>query len=404
MRRLLYLGFLLLTLQSALAISYTVQVAALSDEDAALALQQSLREEGYPAYLVSVPSESGTIFRLRVGAFADRAAAQTYAESMRGVGGTAPVPALAEGIPAALFPLEPTLMRRYPNAPEMMSLMVVPWGEGTALRTQGRFEDQPFAAEYRVLREGADAATFTAWRAAPQGNVQGTSQGARALRVHNVSLWPEEELSESELETYTEARLEEVARSLELTPEQVRPYIFQEPGRGAPYLILAEQFNLTPDLTSDSANAEVSNASSDGLVTGGSVTGGSIRNAARGERYRALGNPIERMPLGGPSLTWFDRAPPEGFPTDLSEPLFDLETRFAEGELSRESRTLSGDGWSASARGDYTQLSVGDRSWRAVVGYPLWAGGDYLLVYTDVPVLYKLVGPQRDEAPVEATQ
>ncbi len=402
MRRLLYLGFLLLTLQSALAISYTVQVAALSDEDAALALQQSLREEGYPAYLVSVPSESGTIFRLRVGAFADRAAAQTYAESMRGVGGTAPVPALAEGIPAALFPLEPTLMSRYPNAPEMTGLTVVPWGEGAALRTQGRFEDQPFIAEYRVLREGADVATFAAWRAAPQDD----AQGASVLRVHNLSLWPEEEMSEAERETYTEARLEEVARSLELTPEQVRPYLLQEPGRGAPFLVLAEQFDLASYLTSDSANADLPNASSDSSTAGGSATGGSAapQNSPRAERYRALGNPIERISPGGPSLTWFDRAPPEGFPTDLSEPLFDLGTRFTEGELTREPRTLTGDGWSASAQGDYTQLSVGNRDWRAVVGYPLWAGGDYLLVFADVPVLYKLVRPEQSEGATETTQ
>ena len=397
-RRLLRLGvFLLLTLQSALAISYTVQVAALSDEDAALALQQSLREEGYPAYLVSVPSESGTIFRLRVGAFADRAAAQTYAESMRGVGGTAPVPALAEGIPAALFPLEPTLMSRYPNAPEMMGLTVVPWGEGAALRTQGRFEDQPFIAEYRVLREGADVATFAAWRAAPQDD----AQGASVLRVHNLSLWPEEEMSEAERETYTEARLEEVARSLELTPEQVRPYLLQEPGRGAPFLVLAEQFDLTSDPTSNSANTDVPNASSGGSASGGSTA---PQNVSRAERYRALGNPIERMPQSGPSLTWFDRAPPEGFPTDLSEPLFDLGTRFTEGELTREPRTLTGDGWSASAQGDYTQLSVGNRDWRAVVGYPLWAGGDYLLVFADVPVLYKLVRPEQSEEATETTQ
>ncbi len=364
------------------AISYTVQVAALSDEDAALALQQSLRGEGYPAYLVSVPSESGTIFRLRVGAFADRAAAQTYAEAMGGVGGTAPVPALAEGIPAELFPLEPSLLERFDSAPEMVSLEVMPWGEGAALRTQGRFEDQPFIAEYRVLRPGADSVIFEAWRAAPQEGSGGT-----ALRTYNLSLWPGGEMSEAEREAYAEARLEEVARSLELTPEQVRPFTLFEPGRGAPYLVLAEQFGMAAE------RAAVLGTSA---VSGGAVSGGSTSDVAalRGERYRALGNPPERMPPGGPSLTWFNRAPPEGFPTDLPVPLFDLQTLFSEGELGRDtSRTLLGDGWSASPQGDYTQLSVGERTWRAVVGYPLWAGGDYLLVYADAPVLYKLVRP-----------
>ena len=370
--------------QSASAISYTVQVAALSDEDAALALQQRLRQEGFPAYLVSVPSESGTIFRLRVGAFAERAAAQTYAETMRGVGGTAPVPALAEGIPAELFPLEPALLSRYDAAPEMVSLMVMPWGEGAALRTQGRFEDQPFIAEYRVLSAGADARPFTAWRAAPPGDA---SQGA--LRVHNLSLWSDEGLSEEGREANAEAQLGEVARRLDLTPEQVRPYVFLEPGRGAPFLVLAEQLDLS------AAARQVSSVSSN-AVSGGAPPSGSSSNS---ERYRALGNPTDGMPLGGPSLTWFNRAPPEGFPTDLPAPLFDLQSRFVEGELERDpSSTLTGDGWSASPQGEYTQLSVGERTWRAVVGYPLWAGGDYLLVYADAPVLYRLVRPGQEDS------
>ena len=390
--RCLFLFISLLTCQGA-AISYTVQVAALSDEDAALALQQSLQQEGYPAYLVSVPSESGTIFRLRVGAFADRAAAQTYAEAMRGVGGTAPVPALAEGIPAELFPLEPTLLERYESAPEMTSVAVMPWGEGAALRTQGRFEDQPFIAEYRVLREGADTRTFEAWRAAPQPGRAGA-----ALRTYNLSLWPGEETSETEREAYTEARLEEIARALELAPEQVRPFLLFEPGRGAPFLVLAEQFTLTeanPDSVSTSAVSGGAFDSASESSALDAVTGGSDASSNRSsrERYRALGNPAERMPPGGPSLTWFNRAPPAGFPTDLPTPLFDLQTLFPEGELEREDRTLTGDGWSASSQGDYTQLSVGDRTWRAVVGYPLWAEGAYLLVYADAPVLYKLVRP-----------
>ena len=376
-RYLQFTGWLIgaiLLCQSAFAISYTVQVAALSDEDGALALQQSLRQEGYPAYLVSVPSESGTIFRLRVGAFADRAAAQVYAQAMRGVGGTTPTPALAEGIPTELFPLEPALLSRYSAAPEMTDLTVVSWGSGAALRAQGRFEDQPFVAEYRVLRDGLDTVPFTAWRAQPQGET--------IFRVSNLSLWPDETSpSEGEREAYREARLEEVARSLELTPEQVRAFLFLEPGRGAPYLVLAERFDL-----SALANAEI--------ISGGSSSGGSTTGGSASERYRALGNPAQRLAPAGPSLTWFDRAPPEGFPTDLSEPLFDLQMRFVNGELQKEdSHTLGGDGWTASPQGEYTQISVGDRTWRAVVGYPLWAAGNYLLVYADMPVLYKLVRP-----------
>ena len=44
---------------------------------------------------------------------------------------------------------------------------------------------------------------------------------------------------------YSDAQLGEVARGLELTPEQVRAFLFLEPGRGAPYLVLAERFNAS---------------------------------------------------------------------------------------------------------------------------------------------------------------
>ncbi len=347
---------------AAQTISYTVQVAALSDQASAEGLRRNLREAGYPAYLVSVPGDSQTVYRLRVGAFADREAAQAYAAAMRGVGGTVPVPALAEGIPPDLIPLEPRFVARYPVAPDFGRLEVLPWGDAAVLRTQGFFEAEPLIATYRVLSRALVTSPFSAWRAAP---VPGE---ARVLeRVANLPLFAADEadvLPDGGLTSLGQARLAEAAEALSLTPEQVRPYIFYESGRGAPFLIVAERFDPV------------------------SRTGG---------RYPALGNPGTARPSpAGPALTWFGQAAPESFPEGLPEPLFSLQAVVQKGKIVPPQGRLTGDGWGARRDGPYTALSAGSRTWRAVVGQPLWAGGDYLLVYAgEQVVLYEVTAPVR---------
>lgn len=352
-----FIGASWLFLNMAQAISYTVQVAALSDQASAEGLRRTLREAGYPAYLVSVPGEAQTVYRLRVGAFADRDAAQAYAAAMRGVGGTVPVPALAEGIPPDLIPLEPRFLARYPFASESERLEVLPWGDSAVLRTQGFFKSQPVIATYRVLNRELVASPFSAWRAAP---VSGEARVTE--RVANLPLFTAGEadtLPGGGLTPSGQARLVEAAEALALTPEQVRPYIFYEPERGAPFLIVAERFDPV------------------------SRTGG---------RYPALGNPAAaRLPPAGPPLTWFGRAAPETFPGTLPEPLFSLE-----GRRVPPPGGLQGDGWQARRDERFTALSAASRTWRAVVGQPLWAGGDYLLVYAgEQVVLYEVAAPAR---------
>ena len=114
-----------------------------------------------------MPGETQTIYRLRVGAFADRDGAQAYAEAMRGVGGTVPVPALAEGIPPDLIPLEPRLVTRYRFTPDFGRLEVVPWGDDNALRTQSGVENEALIATYRILTPELAFSPFAAWRATP---------------------------------------------------------------------------------------------------------------------------------------------------------------------------------------------------------------------------------------------
>ena len=352
------------SLTSAQAISYTVQVAALSDQTSAESLRRTLRDEGYPAYLVSVPGET-TIYRLRVGAFADRDGAQAYAAAMRGVGGTVPVPALAEGIPPDLIPLEPHFVARYRFVPEFERLEVIPWGDDAALRTQGRFEDQPLIATYRVLTPDLAASPFAAWRAAPLPGMAAAEANV-VERVANLPLFAAEEadtLQEGALTATGQARLLEAAKALGLSDAQIRPYIFYEPGRGAPFLVVAERFDPV------------------------SRTGG---------RYPVLGNPKSAPKAAGPELTWFGQSPPETFPETLPDPLFSFSSLVQDGRVFPPTGVLTGGSWQAVRDGRYTMLSVDDRRWRAVVGQPLWAGGDFLLVYARPEVvLYQITSPGR---------
>ncbi len=362
---------LLIPPAAAQTISYTVQVAALSDQASAEGLRRTLSEAGYPAYLVSVPGGAGTVYRLRVGAFADRDGAQAFAAAMRGVGGTVPVPALAEGIPPDLIPLEPRVVARYRVA-ETGRLEVVPWGDAAALRVQGRFEGEPLVASYRVLTPELAAAPFAAWRAAPLPDPAPDEANA-VQRVTNLPLYTADEAdalpADGSLTETGQARLLEAAEALGLSEAQIRPYVFLEPGRGAPFLVVAERFDPV------------------------SRTGG---------RYPALGNPVvntvvgpgtARLGVAGPDLTWFGQAAPEAFPDALPDPLFSLS-----GPPRQEEPTgnLAGTGWGAARDGGYTALTAGERRWRAVVGRPLWAGGDFLLVYTgEEAVLYEVTPPAR---------
>jgi hypothetical protein len=144
------------------AISYTVQVIAVSDQESAIGIYRELAREGYPAYVVRTTGEAGDVYRVRVGAFANRAAALRYAEGMPAIGGSRPVPALAEAIPQGIMPLAPRLL--WQHEWEGADVRVVPWPVGVALRVQSL--DPLRQAQYVVFQAGEER-RFEAWAVVP---------------------------------------------------------------------------------------------------------------------------------------------------------------------------------------------------------------------------------------------
>lgn len=359
MWRLWLLGAALLA-SPALAISYTVQVAALSDQQSAIELRRRLIAEGYEAYLVSVQTEQGVIFRLRVGAFANRAAAVSFAGRMPPLGGATPVPALAEDIPAGLFPLKPKLIASYP----FRELAIIPWAEGRAIRFQADLATGPTDAEYRVLRADLVGKPFRAWRAHPQAD-------SWLTRVYNFPLWPtnHRDLSAEAREAFERDVLTALAGNLGLSITALETYVIRQ--GEVPFVVRAERRHLYSD---------------------------------EAIPYPALGIPPPGiMPRAGPELTWFGRSPPEGFPTGLPVPVFHphavLGRHPAENLPHLEGLQLTGVGWYAQADDGFTRISdfASGKSFRAIAGFPLWAFDEFLLIYLDEQLdLYWLLPPASD--------
>lgn len=150
------------TLGAAQSIGFTVQVIAVSDQNNALDISRGLLRDGFPAYVVRSTGGQGDVYRVRVGAFANRAAAARYAAAMPGIGGTRPVPALAEAIPAGIMEWTPRVLWQGPVAGA--DLRVLPWPDGIALRRQA---GEPLRQATYELVQGSEVRTVQAWRIAP---------------------------------------------------------------------------------------------------------------------------------------------------------------------------------------------------------------------------------------------
>jgi hypothetical protein len=312
------------------AISYTVQVVALSDQQAALGVQRTLLDEAFPAYVVRATTVQGDIYRVRVGAFANRAAALLYAEALPITVGGPPLPALAEGIPSGVMPLEPRVLAQLAED----ATEVLPWPGGIALRSQ---PDASLQATYRVLRNGT-AWTFQAWLAGP---VEGA-----VVRLRNMSLWPstwEQEAPEVR-EEYRLARLDALEARLALSPASLEP-LQRRPPYGPPYLVVLELVDAATSASGGGAATVIGVASADGPLSG------------NGPEALALGDGELPVPV---------------------EPLYRVA-----GQQEAAPEAQGGELWRAVAAGDFFLLSTPGSTgtaWKAGVGTPLWSDGEHLLV------------------------
>ncbi len=192
---------------------------------------------------------------------------------------------------------------------------------------------------------------FEAWRAAPL-------EDGWILRVRSFLVWPEDwqNASEAERDQYRETVLANLSGDLDLTPQQLEPFVF-EPENKAPFVVLVERFNPETQQV---------------------------------ERLRSIGQPRPNQDnlgllLEGPS-TFLGEA------VDILSP--DDATLFIPNERTPLPETLSGNGWQAKSDGDFVTLSVGDKTWRAAVGQPLWASGDLLISFYESQILlYNLQKP-----------
>ncbi len=320
------------------SIAYTVQVVALSDREAALSVQTDLLRQGYPAYVVRSTSAQGDVFRVRVGAFANRDAALLYAGAMPPVAGGQPVPALAEGIPPGITPLAPSLLLRVKADGDAV---VYPWQGGMALRLPAA--EGP--AEY-VLITGTSVERQTAY-------LLGERDGAR-LWVRETLLYPPTWRDETEAvnEGFRASLVRLLAERLGVEVSAVEAAQFRPSPEAAPRLVVVEQeAPEEPD----------------------------------GVRLLGLGLPAAGMGEFGP-VDYLGLAPEDlpGRPEDAVR-VGDL--------VSAPPEDVEGEGFVAVADDAYSLLEASGSRWRAVLGTPLWsdgehllaAAGDELLVYAFVP-------------------
>lgn len=303
---------------------YTVQVAALSDSDAAIDLSGVLLRSGFPSYVVRAEGAAGSVFRVRVGAFGDRLSADRYARAMGFETPLDPRPALAEAIPSGILPLAPV---RWFRLEAGQRAEVVAWDvTARAARVEGS-EGTP-----RYLLD--DGRAFDAWwaRALPDGGRE---------EVASVAL---------------------DAGSSEDEEEAVRDALFRQRIR-----LVADRAGLDAEaLDTEAVRGEVGER---WLIVWRQLPGAGGEERILGVLRREA-EPDSRDPAD-----WLGQTPPA-----TVEPLARLDDG-ASGPAAGEA--VAGDGWSATSDGPWTLLTVGTTTWRALVGAPRVALGDVLVVRVD---------------------
>jgi len=372
----------------ALAIAFTVQVIAVSDQATALDISRTLLREGFPAYVVRSTGSQGDVYRVRVGAFANRAAAARYAVAMPEVAGARPVPALAEAIPAGIMPLAPRVLWDGPGAGA--ELRVVPWRDGVALRRQA-FD--PLRQATYVLVQGAEVRTVQAWRVAPLAELPsspitefigvpfvdltaappGEAEAAESPAGHE----PGPEVAEADavpgVVDDREAGPGPEAGLLLLRDRPLWPPSWQDDGaevrdafRASTVALVANRLGLEPAVVERMA-----------YMPGGApppafvVVEVSDRSGRDLGDIRGLGDPTQGVrPDGPPALPGTD---------ERWWPASDLGSR-VRSDLAAEA-PVGGEEWMLTNDAGFVRITLADgANWRAVAGMLLWSDGRYALV------------------------
>ena len=377
---------------------YTVQVAALTNQESAENLRQALQEQGFPAYILRAVSPEQTLFRVRVGAFIHRDSAVAFAQAMQGVQDTVPVPVQVANVSASLVPLEAERVARYPYAPEQARLELIPWQQSYLLRFQSQAAGVPLEARYSLLRSNLARRNLNAWwlsdyslpadvpvRSPADQEPLSAAEEANALwllRIYSYDLWPSNfaDFTSTLLEQEQAARVRNIAADLGLSPDDIRAALFRRPASqgSVPFVVLAARYDI---------------------------------NSGYRQFLPTLGDPNSAtLSDTGPALRWFDSLAenPPALPRSLDvvqEP-FNL-IREASGDTvdiganfpampAAQSLELTGRGWRAEPDGIYTRITLqaSGQSWRALIGYPLWAHEEHLLVFVDNDIaLYTIYSP-----------
>jgi len=316
-------------------IPYTVQVAALSDAEAAIELSSRLLRDGFPAYVVRAEGAAGSVFRVRVAAFGDRASADRYARALSERVGGEPRPALAEAIPAGILPLAPT---RWVRIAADQRAVVLAWGDDDVAVRIGPVDG---VAEYRTLEGGA---SFEAWWASPLGD--GRRQEIVALPLDAA-----------------ETRGDDPAVQDALFRQRIR--------------LVAERSGLDPTVLEEQAvRGEAGERRLIAWRTAGEDAGGEPTVSGV---VRAGAEPTSRD-----EDDWLGGVPPQA-----SDVLLKVSAGSPGAPVDAPGGPVAGRSWTALADGDWTLLEVGGTTWRALVGAPrdgyhdllaLWVDGGFELV------------------------
>jgi cell division septation protein DedD len=374
----------------ALAIAFTVQVIAVSDQATALDISRALLRDGFPAYVVRSTGSQGDVYRVRVGAFANRAAAARYAAAMPAVAGARPVPALAEAIPAGIMPLAPRVLWDGPVAGA--DLRIVPWPGGVALRRQA-FD--PLRQASYALVQGAEVRTVQAWRVAPLAELP-SSPVVEAIEVPFVDLTlpPAAEAEAEAVEPLAEpeagpeaAEADEGSDVVEdrepgsdpevglllLRDRPLWPASWQDDGaevrdafRASTVALVANRLELDPAVVEGMAYLP-GGAPPPALV----VVEVSDRSGRDLGDIRGLGDPTQGVRPDGPS--------PLAGTDERWWPAPDLGSRVRL-DLAAEA-PVGGDEWVLTNDAGFVRITLAEgANWRAVAGMLLWSDGRYALV------------------------